>query len=212
MNYSEALSFTFRDPEWGKKMVIGGLLSYINLLTGFLVIGYYVGIIRNVHQGRDEPLPDWADMSKIIVDGIMGLVIVILYFVIIGGLGAIAIVDFATDHYMGEAEMIIAIVLTTLITAVAMLLFISFGLLQFAVTGNFSSAFNLSDFAGVLKSGFGDFIAIIIFSVILNLVLFCAGMGLFSPFLNFWGTIVQAHLFGQFARNLQLSEPAIQAA
>lgn len=218
MNYSEALSFTFRDSEWIKKIAIGGFIAFISFyaglvfIFGYFLVGYYVGVIRNVMKQEEIPLPDWSNLSKIFVDGILGSIIMFVYFLIIGGICALAIVHFATNPYMAEFEMVIGIVSVSIITLIALAIFINFGLLQFAATENFGSAFNLAEMMQFFKHNLGNFLAITVFSLILNGILLCAGLGILSPFTNFWGIIVQAHLFGQCARESQPASPAVQSA
>ncbi|MCH7680508.1 DUF4013 domain-containing protein [candidate division KSB1 bacterium] len=77
MNYSEALSFTFQDKEWLKKIGLGGFFALISFyaglffIFGFFLVGYYIGVLRNVMNDEESPLPDWSNMSKIFVDGLM---------------------------------------------------------------------------------------------------------------------------------------------
>jgi len=93
------------------------------------------------------------------------------------------------------------------------LLWANYGLIQFAATENFGSAFSLSGIFTLIKNDLGNFLAIMIFSSILNAILFLAGLGILSPFTNFWGLVVQAHLFGQCAKGLQSTTPtALQSA
>lgn len=216
MNYSDALSFTFRDPNWLKKMAIGGAIAFasfylgIFFIFGFFVVGYYIGVLRNVAKNVEPPLPEWNDLGKIFVDGILGAVISLFYVLIIGGLCALAIVSVATD-YMPEFEKVSLIVLIAILTLLALSITISYGLLQFALTENFGSAFSVAGVSQVIRSDLGSFLAIIIFSIILNCILFLAGLGIFSALTNFWGMVVQAHLFGQYAKTLRPVNAAPQS-
>lgn len=206
MNYSEALSFAFEDHEWLKKLLIGGLLAFLGFfaglifITGFFILGYYVAVLRNVINQEEKPLPDWADFGKIFVDGVMAGIIFVIYFLVIGGIGAIPIVHFAMDPYMLGVEKGISITVISLIILFFLCFFSNAGIIRFALTNNFAEAFNFSAMAHLLRHNLGNFIAIIIFSAILNCILFLAGFGIISPFTNFWGFLVQAHLFGQCAR------------
>jgi len=143
----------------------------------------------------------------------MGTIIILIYFIVIGGICALIITRVATDPYIQDYELAISCVLTSLLTLFALGFFINYGLIQFAATENFSSAFSLSGIFTLIKNDLGNFLAIIIFSSILNAILFLAGLGILSPFTNFWGLVVQAHLFGQCARGLQGTTPtALQSA
>ncbi|MFQ5651971.1 MAG: DUF4013 domain-containing protein [bacterium] len=219
MNYSEALSFTFQDENWIKKVALGGffaLLSFFGgliFLFGFFLVGYYVGVIRNVMNNEEKPLPEWSKMSKIFLDGIMGSIIIFVYLLIVGGICALAIVNIAHDPHLSDAELAMGCVTVSLMTLFALVIFINFGLLQFAMTENFAMAFNVVEMVSFFRHHLGDFVAITVFSLLLNGILLCAGLGIFSPFTNFWGLIVQAHLFGQCAKQVQsVSSHAVQSA
>ncbi|HEX9652131.1 MAG TPA: DUF4013 domain-containing protein, partial [bacterium] len=167
MNYSEALSFAFRDPNWLKKMLIGGAIAFasfylgIFFIFGFFVIGYYIGVLRNVARNVEPLLPEWNDLGKIFVDGLLGGIISFFYFLVIGGLCALAIVSVATD-YMPDFEKVTLIVIISILTILALGIFISYGLLQLAMTENFGSAFSFSAVFHIIRSDLGNFLAIII--------------------------------------------------
>ncbi len=215
MNYSKALSFVFEDPDWVKKLAIGGLLAFLSFycglifIIGFFLLGYYLQILRQVASGEYHMLPQWSNWGQLFIDGILGAAILFAYFVIVGGIGAIAIVYFATNPYMHEAEMLIGIVVVSLIMLFALALLGNIALVRFAIAENFGAAFNFSGYPDLLRRHYGSILAITVFSLVLNGILLCVGLGIFSPFTNFWGLVVQAHLFGQLARDFQHGEQAI---
>jgi len=206
MNYTEALSFSFQDDEGLKKLLIGGIFVFISLfaglffITGFIVMGYYIGLLRNVMEGVEKPLPKWDSWSKIIVDGLLGGIICLIYFVFIGGMGAIMIYSIAEDPGMQDFEMVMTIIVISLLILFSLSILCNLGLARFAATNDFGAAFSLVEIFRLLRNDFGNYITISIFSFILNSVLFLAGLGILSPFTNFWGLVVQAHLFGQCIR------------
>jgi len=218
MDYSKALSFSFEDEQWVKKLGIGGAISFFSLffgsllITGFFIVGYYIGILRKVMNKEENCLPDWSNFGKLFVDGLLGGIICLIYLLLIGGLGAALIVAIATDESMGDAEMVILIVLTSLLIVFFLAVFSNLGMMQFAATDDFSAAFNLSGIFRLLRQNWSTYFAIITFSIILNLILFLAGLVIFSAFTNFWGLVVQAHLFGQTARELRAPAMAMQSA
>lgn len=218
MNYSEALSFTFEDADWVKKVVVGGLIAFVSLycglffITGFLILGYYMVLLRNVIRGEEHPLPDWSDFGKIFVDGVMGGIIFAIYFVIIGLLAALPIAQVASDPFIQEVQKGVTITIISLVGLFIFALLVNAGFIQFAITENFGAAFNLTRIQHLLKNNLANFLSILIFSAILNGLLFFAGLGIVSPFTNFWGMLVQAHLFGQCAREVyQLDTSVVQS-
>jgi hypothetical protein len=211
MNYSEALSFSFQDQAWAKKIAIGGLMVFVAMFTGvfffvgFFAIGYYVTVLRNVMHGEAKPLPEWRNCGKLFGDGILGGIIFLIYFLVIGGITALFIVKAATDSDLYRFELAMTITVISLVALLSLSIFANLGLMQFAATNDFAAAFNLSEIFRLLRNDFGNYFSITILSIILNGILFMAGIGIFSPFTNFWGFMVQAHLFGQCAKSV--SEP-----
>ena len=70
MNIGKSFSFVFEDRQWISKLGIGALITFIPILN-FAWTGYIIGIIRNVMNGSPEPLPNWDDIGKKLVDGLM---------------------------------------------------------------------------------------------------------------------------------------------
>ena len=92
-----------------------------------------------------------------------------------------------------------------------LIIFSNIGLLLYLNSDNFGAAVNFAEVLHFFRRQAGNLFAISVFTFILNLILFFAGLGIFSPFTNFWGFVVQAHLFGQCSRNYQPATPAIQS-
>lgn len=197
MDYSAALSFVFRDREWLRKLAIGGFLTFFCFISGVFLIGYYVEVLRCCLTDETQKLPEWSDVGKLFVDGVLGSIIILIYFLTIGGLCALAIVTLSTSPEIPTLEMVLGIIAVSLMTLFSMMIFINIGLLQFAQTNNFGAAFNLVEILSVFKKYFQDLLGITTFVLILQAILLCAGMGILSPFTMFWGWLVQAHLFTQ---------------
>lgn len=218
MNYTEALSFSFQDEEGLKKLFIGGIFAFISIfaalifLTGFIIMGYYIGLLRNVMQGVEKPLPRWDKWSKIIVDGLLGGIICLIYFFVIGGIAAIMIVSVVEDPGMQDFEMVMAIIVISLAALFSLSMLSNLGLARFAATNDFGSAFSLVEIFRVLRDDLGTYLTISVFTLILNAVLFMVGLGIFSPFTNFWGLVVQAHLIGQCIRKAGERTTTLQSA
>jgi len=217
MNYSEALAFVFRDQDWVKKIAIGGFVAFVSFycglvfIFGFFLVGYYLGIIRNLLNNEESPLPEWSDVGKIFIDGLVGSIIIFVYTIFIGGLCAMFIVYLANHPFISDFERVIGIIFVSISTLVSLAMLINLGLLRFATTENFGSAFDVAAMFELIKQNFGNLLAITIFSLILNAILLAAGFGILSPFTNFWGLTVQAHLFAQLAKGEHIAKPATSA-
>ena len=98
MDSSRAFSFTFQDPNWPVKILIGGVVVLIGYVLGFiigwipvigwiiaispsiLVQGYQLHLMRNVIAGSERPLPEWSNLSGMLKDGLYFLLISLGYF------------------------------------------------------------------------------------------------------------------------------------
>lgn len=80
MNYGRAFSFVTEDPDWIKKIVIGGLVFLIPVVGLLALMGWGLEINRRIITGETELLPEWSDFGTLIVNGLKELVVGIVYF------------------------------------------------------------------------------------------------------------------------------------
>ncbi len=208
MDYTQSLSFAFEDPHWVRKLLIGGFIMLLSLyaglffILGFLVVGYLLSLLRNILRGDDVLLPDWSDIGTILGDGILGVIISLIYFVLLGSVGAVYFYYVAASADLPEGIMVVAIVSGALALFVGLKLFIGMALIRFVRTNNLADAINIRLVLQDIRADFPSLLGIVLFTTVLHLLLFLAGMAIFSPFLNFWGFTVEVHLFGQYGRAL----------
>lgn len=83
MDIGLALTYVTKDPQWVKKVLIGGLVIFVSLLLSIILVGllgfamfggYLVRTVRNVTNGEPNPLPEWDDMGGDLVRGLKGFV------------------------------------------------------------------------------------------------------------------------------------------
>ncbi len=88
IDFAQCLRFVIEDPEWIKKILIGGLFALLSpLIVGaFFVAGYWARLLKRVAAGVARPLPDWDDLGGIFGDGVR---LVGLYFSYTLGAGLI---------------------------------------------------------------------------------------------------------------------------
>ena len=70
MDIGKSFSYPFEDKEWVSKMGLGAVISMVPILN-FAMTGYMVEIVRNLMDGSREPLPNWDDLGKKFMDGLM---------------------------------------------------------------------------------------------------------------------------------------------
>jgi hypothetical protein len=60
MNYGGAFSYMFSSENWVKKFVLGIAMSLTPFLGPIILFGYALDVLRNLNQGKADPLPDWT--------------------------------------------------------------------------------------------------------------------------------------------------------
>src|SRR5919109_3200272 len=77
LDLGRAFRFVIDDPEWVKKIIIGGLFALLSvILVGApFVAGYFVRLLRNVARGEARPMPEWDDLGGLFTDGIRALAV-----------------------------------------------------------------------------------------------------------------------------------------
>ena len=80
LDFGRCFTFVTDDPDWIKKILIGGafVLASFLLVGAFFVAGYWSRFVRAVAAGDPRPLPEWDDLGGIFSDGLR---VVGLYFV-----------------------------------------------------------------------------------------------------------------------------------
>lgn len=79
MDIGKALGFAFEDDGWVTKMLLGGLFLLIPIFGTFAVMGYMIVVIRNVLAGQARPLPEWTDLGRKFMDGLLVWLATMLY-------------------------------------------------------------------------------------------------------------------------------------
>jgi hypothetical protein len=70
MDIGKSFSYPFEDKQWVSKMGLGAVISLVPILN-FAMTGYMIQIVRNLMNDVEEPLPNWDDLGKKFMDGLM---------------------------------------------------------------------------------------------------------------------------------------------
>jgi hypothetical protein len=81
IDLARGFRFVPEDPEWIKKVLIGGVFMLLAgvLIGAVFVAGYGVRLIRNVARGEPRPLPEWDDLGGMVGDGLRALALYLAY-------------------------------------------------------------------------------------------------------------------------------------
>lgn len=213
MDYGKAFSYPFQDPEWVKKILIGGLMYLLGFLfiPLFFPMGYMIQTMKNVATGVEPALPQWDDWGGYFVKGLMAwlipmIIIWVLYIVVVmvvGG-GASATGSESVSNAAGSIMGICmcGIYVLQFLYAIVLAVITPAALMKYAVTGEFGAAFRIGELFALIKKNIGAYIVVILLCWVAGLVgelgVIACGIGLL--FTMFYAVLVMAHLFGQYYR------------
>jgi len=210
MDFAKAFSFVFEDPDWVKKVVIGGVVSIIPIIGQFLVFGYMVAVGRNVIRGNPQPLPDWADFGQFLVDGLYAMVISLVYMLPIFIILCVVLmpalaIGGAFDSNADDLNAV-GVLGICCFTGFAVLyglavgwLFLPAGLARYADTGDFMSALRFNEVLAISRANPAVFLVALLIALAASIV---AGVGLVFCFVGivftqFYSQLVTGHAYGQ---------------
>jgi hypothetical protein len=225
MDFGRAFLFMFEDEEWLKKLGIGtllGLLMLVLIPTIILwvfpfiaLLGYTIVVLRNVMDGVERPLPEWADWSEFFSLGfkvfaatfVWALPMILLTI-------PLAIGSALMDQSRGAEGIGIAIVVCGSCLVLLWGLFVALLMpaiyVRIAATRRFVSAFEFGPLFAFTRENLGNVIIALLLLIVVGLIasvvamlgviaLF-VGLLITIPFATLWQYLVQAHLFGQIGR------------
>ena len=81
IDLARAFRFVPEDPDWIKKVLIGGAFMLLTpLLVGAVfVAGYGVRLMRRSARGDPRPLPEWDDLGGMFGDGLRAMALYLAY-------------------------------------------------------------------------------------------------------------------------------------
>ncbi|MFC6787091.1 DUF4013 domain-containing protein [Halobaculum halobium] len=125
---SDAVTYPTEHDDWVKTILIGGVLSAFGflLLPLLPVYGYIVRVIRHTLEEDPRP-PTFGDWEELVVDGAKAVVVGVVYMLVPGIVGAIAvggsIVAIATGTRSATAAGLAGLAVGALLTVVLSLVF-----------------------------------------------------------------------------------------
>lgn len=224
MDVAKAFTFVTEDERWMGKIGIGVAISLLSFLIIPipLLVGYLVGITRNVKKGLERPLPEWDDFGQLFKDGLavmVGQIVYTLPFWVIMciaifasvGLGGLADVneDMMAAGFLATWGLVVCL---SLVFAVALFFLSPAIVIQYVNTNELGAMFRFGEVIAIARENVGEiviaalasFAASLVLSVVLGAVniIPCLGqiisivVGIAAgPYL----TAVTGHLYGQIA-------------
>ena len=227
MDIGKSFTYVFEDPNWIKKVLIGGLVGIIPIVN-FATYGYMLTVMKNIADGQPNPLPEWSEFGAFFMKGLyafIGILVYILPIIIIscclgvvtgvlggaagastdpnssaGGalVGVMSIVSLCLNCVMGLYGLVVAVVIYAALT-------------RFAMSNNQLSIFwDIRGNLDLITKNVGNYIIALLIAIVAS---FIAGFGIILCvvgvfFTSFWALLVAANVFGQFWRTSQGMGPA----
>ncbi|MGQ9618224.1 MAG: DUF4013 domain-containing protein [Candidatus Aminicenantia bacterium] len=186
IDWGKGFTILFEDKEWVGKTLIGGIFFILSLiLIGIpFLLGYLLAFVKNIIERKSPVTPEWDNLGDKFTKGLVFTVIMIIYSAIFTILIAILI-------FIPCLGWIAAVLLGLFFYFVY-----PFLVCEYAVTNNFSSAFNFERMFRFIGNQIGN----LLIATILSLAIyFISGFGLILLiigiiFTYFWA-LVGAHYF-----------------
>jgi hypothetical protein len=224
MDVAKAFTFVTEDERWMGKIGIGAAISLASILIIPipLLVGYMVGITRNVKEGVERPLPEWDDFGQLFKDGLsvmVGQIVYTLPFWVIMCIALVASVGLGSMADISEDVMAAGFLATwglviclSLIFALALLFLSPALVIQYVNTNELGAMFRFGEVVAIARENVGDiviaalasFAASLVLSIVLSAINFIPCLGQIAsivigiaagPYL----TAVTGHLYGQIA-------------
>ncbi len=228
MDVGRAFTFAFEDPDWLKKLLIGGALLFIPIFGWLVVAGYWMRVIRSAYAGNDVPLPDWDQFGDDFVLGLKAAVAMFVWwlpflaifvtliclsipvFIASGsenGAVAVPLTLISTVGWMGMS--LVSIVFQVFILAVQPMV-----LGRIAVTGDLASGFQVSEIVREIRRVPVPLLIVVGLEYGIRSV---SGFGILLCFVGvvfttFAGSVLLSHLYGQLRRVVEESDGAMPSS
>lgn len=212
MDFGKAFSFTFDDPEWVKKVLLGGVISIVPILN-FAASGYSLEVTRRVIQNDPHPLPEWDDIGGKLVKGLIVAVIGFVYALPLTLMNCVLQVVTQTltrgSSSSSSDQMSTAVIALTSCLGCLMFLYgIFMGFVLPAAIGNYAAkdqlgaAFRFGEILSLVQKNLGTYLLVLVIEIVSGLV---AVLGIIAciigvAFTAFWALLVTGHATGQAYR------------
>jgi hypothetical protein len=212
MDIGKAFRYVFDDPQWLSKIGIGAVIAFFSFLIIPipLLVGWSIGITRNVMDGFENPLPAWEDWGKLFSDGLKVMAAQLVYTLpfwlllcIAAGFALAAGTESSALQALGAVGWVVLICLA--IIFLFALFFISPAIIiQYVRTDDFSACFRFSEVTAIARDYFADIIITFLATWVIGLVVGAVAaipiigwvLGLAAaPYIS----AVAGHLYGQIA-------------
>jgi len=216
LDFSQALTFQFKDPNWLSKLLIAALVSLIPVIGQLLILGWSLEITRRVIARESQELPQF-DFSIALLRGLKAWGINLVYalpaLVIAFPLGTgLGLIIAATDGRAAVVWTLAALCLTGVLIVYGLIL----ALILPAAYGNllaqqeqFSAGLDLKRIYQLVRRGPLAYLLVLIGGFLCGLITMFGLVGCIIGVVatGVYSSTVMAHLYGQAYLETQLYRP-----
>lgn len=207
MNFGQAFTFQFEDPDWAKKILIPALIALIPIVGQIFLIGWLLSITRAVIRQDPRPLPD-LDFGKQFKDGFKGFVAALGYVfpAILMSIPVVIVSVMASEGNMDEDTMAVIVPLVSVccnglifLYALVMAFFLPAALGNMVAKESLGAAFRFSEVLGLVKIAPGAYLLVLLGAFVTGML---APLGMIACIIGAIFTYaytmsVNGHLYGQ---------------
>ncbi len=218
MDIGKSFSYVFEDPDWVKKVLIGGVINLIPIVN-FAATGYGLEELRRTYEGPELPLPEWDNFGGYFMKGLVTFVAGLIYsipailiyccaFVLLSASGGGTTTGGRSTGGGGPLESIAGIAFACAgcliaLYAIALVLLLPALFARYAITGQFGAFFQFGPAWQLIQTNIGGYVLAVIVFVLASLIAGIVGgivCGIGAAWTGFWATLVGANLFGNFTK------------
>lgn len=229
LDLGQGFRFFFEDPDWIRKILIGGVFTLLSVVIvgGVFVAGYGVHLLRRVVRGEPRPLPEWDELGRLFGDGLRAFGLYLVHILAVGlvpaafgcliGLmgGGLASLSQSSRGASNAAGGLIAVAILGLyaVTTLLMLLLAIYfpaAFTRFVVLDRFGAGFEVGENVAFIRRNLGRYALALVLYLLASLVaqvgIIACCVGIFPA--SFWAFCVAAWAMGEVARRDPLLSPA----
>jgi hypothetical protein len=208
VDFVESLRFVTQDPDWGTKVLVGGLvaLAGIFILPAPLAVGYTLRITRSAATEAQPRLPEWTDWGGLFVDGLrvigVGLAHALALLLVLGcPIGLLLVTGFVDQNKDSALGLLVfaTLALPLLVFYLAVIVHLQVAVLRLAVTDSLAQAFDVRENLAFVGRNVLPLLLVLAVMLVGQLIanfgvlLCCVGV----LFTAFWAQCTTSHALGR---------------
>ena len=225
MDIGKAYTFMTKEEGWVGKILIAAVayaFSFL-ILPYFILVGYQLGVMRNVIKGRDRTLPEWQEIGPMFMDGLYVIIAQFVYtlptwllFCLSYGFFLIpAFAEGDVDVQTGFEGIALAgyfvMLCVIILLGIALAFVIPAIYIHYVRTEDFGALFRVGEVLTIARENLVDILLTILAAIGAGIVLAVLfGISIITicgPFILMfvgpvWLMLANGHLYGQIAANM----------